>query len=271
MTPARIASLPMYDFPELEEAHDALWAALSRCLIEHGLHAVPQALTRDLSHVEIWRHPRLLFAQGCEYPLAHLAANTVKLIATPRYTASGCEGANYRSAIVVRCEDCAQSLADLRDRRCVINAVDSNSGMNLLRASIAPFARGAPFFASVLVSGSHRHSVDMVAEGEADVAAVDCVSFAHFQRLYPAAVAGLRLLGWTPASPSLPFITAATTDDSTLQIVRASLARVVADRTLDGACQRLFLGGVDLQPAPHFSEVRQLERRAEELGYPVLC
>jgi ABC-type phosphate/phosphonate transport system substrate-binding protein len=265
-----IAALPMYDFPPIQDAHDALWTALSRRMIEAGVTETPRQLTRHLGHFEVWRHPLLLFGQGCEYPLARSPADSIRLVATPHYSASGCEGATYRSAIVVRAKDSAEGLADLRNRRCAINETTSNSGMNLLRASIAPLANGARFFESVLFSGSHRRSVEMVAEGEADVAAVDCVSFAHFQRLYPSIVANLRILDWTPSSPSLPFITAVTTSDTTLQTLRSSLSTVLADRSLDTVRERLFLDGVDLLPVDGFSEVLRLERKAVELGYPVV-
>jgi ABC-type phosphate/phosphonate transport system substrate-binding protein len=188
----------------------------------------------------------------------------------PYYAARGCEGATYRSAIVVREQDPAEALAELRDRRCVINEADSNSGMNLLRASIAPLANGTRFFGSVLVSGSHRRSVEMVAKGDADVAAVDCVSFAHFQRLYPSSVAKLRILCWTPSSPSLPFIIAGGASDTTLQTLRSSLASVFADRTLDSVRERLFLERVDLAPVACFTQVLRLKRGAVELGYPAI-
>jgi ABC-type phosphate/phosphonate transport system substrate-binding protein len=260
----------MYDFPELEATHDELWSAIRRYLIDASVAETPSQLTRRADHVEVWTHPLLLLGQGCEYPLAKFLADRVRLVATPRYTVPGCDGATYRSAIVVREDDPAETLADLRDRRCAVNERASNSGMNLLRASIAPFAGGARFFESVVLSGSHRRSVEMVAADDADVAAVDCVSFAHFRRLYPSSIANLRILGWTPPSPNLPFITAAATSDRMLQELRSSLAAVIADRDLDATRDRLFLSGFDLEPAGDFSEVLQLERRAAELGYPKL-
>lgn len=266
----RIAALPMYDFPPLESAHDALWAVLSRHVMQAGVADTPRQLTRDLDHVEVWTHPSLLFGQGCEFPLAKSWADSITVVATPRYAAPGCEGARYRSAIVVRENDPAARLADLRHRRCAINDVSSNSGMNLLRASVAPLAKGARFFESVVFSGSHRRSVDMVAEGEADVAAIDCVSLAHFERLYPAVVAKLRVLEWTAFSPSLPFITAVATGDDTLRALRASLNAVFAERCLDSDLERLFLDGAELTPVDGFKEVLRLERFAVELGYPVV-
>jgi len=270
MGPERIAALPMYDFPQVRDAHDAFWAALAERLSVAGLRDVPRELTRDLSHFDVWRHPALLFAQGCEYPLAKSFADQVRLVATPRYSVPGCEGGNCRSAIVVRREETG-SLADFRGRRCVVNEMDSNSGMNLLRAAVAPLAGGACYFASVAVSGAHLHSVEMVASGEADVAAVDCVSLAHFRRVYPGVVANLRVLSWTAASPSLPFITARSAGDATVQLLRSALAGVFADDTLAPVRERLFLTGVDLEPAEGFGEVLRLERGAMEQGYPTIC
>jgi len=266
----RIAALPMYDFPEAAAATDALWAALAAQLRAAGVRDVPAGLTRDLGQADTWRHPRLLLGQACEYPLAKSYASYVRVLATPRYTAPGCAGALYRSAIVVRADDPATTLVGLRERRCVINELDSNSGMNLLRAAIAPLANGRPFFASVALSGAHRNSVRLVAEGRADVAAIDCVSFAHIGRAAPGLTARLRILAWTPATPCLPLVTARTSDGVPLPILRAALAAVSRDPALAAVRERLFLGGFDLDPDDSFAAVLRLEREAAELGYPVL-
>lgn len=265
-----IAAFPMYDFPELQSTHDELWSSLRRHLIEVGVAEAPGQLTRGNDQTKVWTHPLLLLGQGCEYPLAKFFANRVRLVATPRYAVPGCTGASYRSAIVVRKDDPAETLAELRDRRCAINERSSNSGMNLLRAAIAPLGGEVRFFESVVLSGSHRRSAQMVAAGDADVAAVDCVSFSHFQRLYPSTVAALRILDWTPPAPSLPFITASSTGDTLLQKLRSALAAVVADRDLDAVRDRLFLDGFDLEPVADFSEVLHLERTAAQMGYPKL-
>lgn len=264
-----IAALPMYDYPELAASHSAFWGRVADRL-GAAVSDVPGTLTRTLSHFDIWRHPHLLLGQGCEYPLAKSFADCVQLVATPRYAVPGCEEAHYRSAIVVRAEDPAETLADLRQRRCAVNEPTSNSGMNLLRAAIAPVSRGGGFFDSIVLSGSHRASAEMVSRGAADVAALDCVSYAHFQRLYPSSVAGLRVLAWSDPSPSLPFITARTTGGATLLALRAALTDVIADSSMEDVRKQLFLEGFDVAPADDFAAVLNLERRAVELGYPVL-
>ena len=71
-------------------------------LVAAGLPGVPRALTRGATLPEVWGSARLLFAQGCEYPLAKTLGERVRVVAHPVYSAAGCDGSRYRSAILVR-------------------------------------------------------------------------------------------------------------------------------------------------------------------------
>jgi ABC-type phosphate/phosphonate transport system substrate-binding protein len=266
----RIAVLPMYDFPPLMGAHDTLWKAVALRLIERNVKDVPLVLNRDIPFVDSWRDTGLLLGQACEYPLATVHMNATRLIASPLYTAMGCEGFFYSSAIVVRKHDPARTLADLKNRICAINQWDSNSGMNLLRAAVAPLAAGGSFFRAIVVSGSHRASVELVANHSADVAAIDCVTLAQLGRFEPDSTANLRILGWTPRSPSLPWVTARSTDSETLGALRAVLREVIRDPDLHAVREQLLLADFNFEPDETFTEVLRLQRFAIELGYPVL-
>jgi ABC-type phosphate/phosphonate transport system substrate-binding protein len=266
-----VAALPMYDFPHLRAAHDALWKAVADRLANRGVTGVPRQLTRDRDHLDLVRHPFLLFGQTCEYPLATSYADAVTLIGTPYYTAPGCTGPLYCSVVIVRADDTAEELTGLRNRRCVVNEWDSNSGMNLLRAVIAAMSDSVPFFKSVVRSGSHQKSVERVARGHADVAAIDCVSFAHLQRVCPTDIARVRVLCRTPASPSLPLITARASGDVAIQALRESLVDVLSDTSLAPIREQLLLGDINFEPDLHFTAVRNLERQAAASRYPILC
>lgn len=266
-----IAALPMYDFPPLHAVTDAFWAAIAERLRAAGMADVPSALTRDIGHVETWRDSRLLFGQACQYPLASAWHEAVRLVAIPAYAAPGCEGSRYRSAVIVRAEDPALRLEDLRGRRCAVNERDSNSGSNLLRAAIAPLHRNGRFFSSVDLTGGHLASVRAVTEGRADLAAIDCVSYAHIGRLHPELTARLRILDWTPSSPGLPYVTARARDAATVTALRTALAEVQADPALAGVRAALLLDGIDFSVDEDYVEVRRLEREAIARGYPQLA
>jgi ABC-type phosphate/phosphonate transport system substrate-binding protein len=268
---ARVAALPMYDLPEVHVANDALWRTVAAYLTDAGILDVPMCLTRIGSPEALWCDPCLLLAQSCGYPLVTSLRGAVKVVATPHYRAPGCEGPFYRSAIVVAATNPATSLAELRGSLCVANEPTSNSGVNLLRAAIAPLAGGRRFFRHVLWSGSHWASLAMIVNGEADVAAIDCVTLELIRKTAPALVAAVRVLAWSEASPGLPLITATATDEGTVEILRAALANVASDPTVAPALDALLIGGFDVLSPDAYEPVLSLERRANALGYPELA
>ena len=267
----RIAALPMYDLPGLEAANDALWRAVTARLTADGTEGVPPTLSRTIPVAALWPHPQLLLAQSCGYPLVTSLRGVVKVVATPRYRALGCQGSLYRSTIVVAATNPVATLAELRGTRCAANDPASNSGMNLLRAMIAPLAAGGRFFRSVQWSGSHRESLAMIVRDEADIAAIDCVTFEHLRTLEPALVAAVRVIGWSDASPGLPLVTAAGTDDRTLAALQTALADIVTDRAVAPTLDTLLIDGFDVLSCDAYQSVIELHRRAAALGYPELA
>ncbi len=100
-----------------------------------------------------------------------------------------------------RARDPRRALGEFRGTTAALNGWDSNTGMNLFRAAVAPIARGAPFFRAVVVTGSHEASVTAVAEGRADLASIDCVSFALIERGRPELVERVAIVAESPLSP----------------------------------------------------------------------
>src|SRR4029077_14890922 len=172
-----IAILPMYDFPWTAAANDALWAAISARLAEAYVQS-PTRLNRGGELAVLWRPPALIFGQTCGYPYASGLKDAVTLIAAPEYSFPGCEDASHRSFIIRRASDPRCVLKEFRGAVAALNAHDSNTGMNLFRAAIASVAGGAPFFSSIVATGSHEASVEAVAGGRADLASVDRAGFA---------------------------------------------------------------------------------------------
>jgi ABC-type phosphate/phosphonate transport system substrate-binding protein len=263
-----LVSLPMYDLPELTAATDAWWQGLRRHFERAGLRDLPEQLTRPADPETHWLQDRPLFSQTCGYPLTHALQGRATLLGTPRYSAPGCAGATYVSWLVVRADDPAQQLADLRGRRVAFNSRDSQSGCNTLRAMAAPLAERGRFFGDAIASGAHRRSLALVRDGAADAAAVDCVSFALIARAASAEVAGLRVLAATPAAPNLPYITAMPVHAAALQ---AGLAAAFADPALAPVRHALLLEGCDFLPLSCYDVIPAMEAAAVAAGYPDLA
>jgi hypothetical protein len=79
----------------------------------------------------------------------------------------------YFSDVIVAARSSAREFADLRGGVWAYNDVCSLSGFHCLLRRLDPFGGGRRFFAATRASGAHRVSIEWVAGGEADAAAID--------------------------------------------------------------------------------------------------
>jgi ABC-type phosphate/phosphonate transport system substrate-binding protein len=267
---ALIAILPMYDFPCTAAANDELWASISARLAEAGVQASPR-LTRDGDLAEFWRNPGLVFGQTCGYPYVTALKKTVTLVAAPEYSFPGCESASHRSFIIRRATDSRIALNEFCGAIAALNAHDSNTGMNLFRASVAPIAGGKTFFSAIVLTGSHEASVAAVAEGEADLASIDCVSFALLGRGRPELIDRVAIVAESPLSPCLPFIASANLTAPMIAAVREALFEALADPDLAETRATLGLTGARIAAPADYDRVMEIEREAAAMGYAELA
>jgi len=252
-------------------AAEAFWRGLAPILREEGVKDVPDALDWPADLYSHWRRAELLLSQTCGYPLVEGLDAAVRVVGAFRYDAEGADGTGYRSLVVVRADDPAVALDDLRGRAVAYNGTDSHSGTNALRALVAPLSVRGRFFGPAFESGAHRRSLDFVRDGHADVAAIDCVSFALFRRHEPAAVEGLRVLARTDLSPGLPLITARATSGNDLERIRRALERAVLDLGLAEAREALLIAGFERLGRSDYEPIAAMRDAAAAAGYPELA
>ncbi len=280
-TAVSTVSLPMYEESDaMKKADDIFWSHLQRKLETGGISA-PGVLTRTNGELlDQWKGEHLLLSQTCGYPYVHiLMERGVKIIGTPVYsTNSDLPPGQYRSVIIVKAGTPYRSLADLKGKKAGVNDMGSNSGMNAFRAAItASFPEDElkqGIFASVTVTGGHLNSVRMIANNQIDVTAIDSVSYDLIRRDHPELAAKTRILMNTPASPGLPMITSAQTDDATIKKIRTAIKDMVThpdDDALRGALAEMKLKDFVVIDAKTYEQrITQLEDMARDKGYPTL-
>jgi ABC-type phosphate/phosphonate transport system substrate-binding protein len=228
----------MYDWPELRQDTDLLWDRLRESLQDNGFPA-PQHLDRGQPVGTLWQSDRLLLAQTCGLPFVRDLTGKVSLVGTPAYDIK-CGAGSYYSVIVVHTDCKAQSLDDVAGLRLAYNGKGSQSGYAALAYSLSNSAPHGGVFSSSLCSGSHRESIKAVAEGRADVAAIDAVTW-EIALQHENSVADLRVLALTEPTPGLPFVC---TNQSDWNPDRIHMAVVEAMAALDENCrQALLLAG----------------------------
>ncbi|MDC0949033.1 PhnD/SsuA/transferrin family substrate-binding protein [Gammaproteobacteria bacterium] len=237
-----IASLPMYDLPGVADATDAWWRALQWTMRQRGHYELPNErnIPGDLS--AHWLSPQLAFSQSCGWPLTHQLTQRISVIATPCYRFVGCQGGHYSSALITRRGEC-RHLADFGGRRVAVNGCDSQSGYNALFHSLAG-VNLAPTAVSMTISGSHANSLALIRKGDADLCAIDCVTWGLMQETRDA-IGGLQCIAYSRNVPGLPYICAAS-HSASIADWRATLIDAVQDRRCRAARRTLGIVGIEL-------------------------
>jgi ABC-type phosphate/phosphonate transport system substrate-binding protein len=183
--------------------------------------ADPATLDPDAFDLAVlWRHPDLLISATCWGPMELGLADHVQVIGQNDYDGiPGGGGDHYSSAIIARKDDDSGDIAapqtgaavlpqDLfRQKTLAFNEHRSLSGYLSLKRDLDAAAASLDLFGNLVETGAHRASVIAVAEGRADIAAIDCKSWMLARRYEPAAQ-DLRVIGWTARRKGLPFIRA---------------------------------------------------------------
>lgn len=199
-----IASLGMYDRPGAQPSNDRFWALIRDGLRAAG-HAAPEALTRGAeAYWPAWTSPDLILSQTCGFPYRAKLHDQVTIIGTPDYGVDGCPPGYYCSVFVARREDRRSTVMEFDGASLAFNEDLSQSGW----AAPQAFARSHGMtLRPHLRTAEHLGSARAVAEGSADIAALDAVTWAMILGSESVA-ASLKVVGQTEPTPGLPFISA---------------------------------------------------------------
>jgi hypothetical protein len=223
----------MYLRPETQAATDAFWAATRDALRARGLPA-PDHLDHAATPQAAWADPDLVLSQICNLPHRLGFHAHVTLVAAPDHRLPGTPPGQYHSALVVRKGDPRDALSAFDGATIAINGADSQSGWG---APSAAATRAGIAFGKALVTGAHVESARAVAEGRADIAAIDAATWQMMTR-WDAFCAGLRVLDRTPPGPALAYVTAAGRDPGPFRDALTEALATLSDDTR--ACLGVF-------------------------------
>lgn len=196
----------------------------------------PASLPPDeLDFHTLWLHPKLLFAQTCWGPMELGLQDHVTVVGQPSYSGmEGGQGELYSSAILMQ-GGAARAISAptdgrpvipldlLRGKRFAYNGLDSMSGIIALTRDLGALGASTDIFSELIQTGAHRASLVAVAEGRADVCAIDCRSWDIACRHEPRA-RGVEVVGWTAKRKGLPIITAKATPPAVVAVLKRALS-----------------------------------------------
>ncbi len=242
------ASILYYRFPDVDWAYRDLWRATRR-----RAPWLPESLALDGDPDARCREPGLVLAQTCGWPLATDYRESVRVVGSFVPAIPEAAGASYHALVVARRPT---PLRDLRGSRAAVNAFHSLSGwVSLLWAVHGP---GAAWEGPVRQSGSHRESVRLVADGVADVACIDAVTWRHLLRCEPDATSRLTIVGHGPRVPTLPLVTRRDVPARDLAELRRALTEAAVDPSIAAAREALFIAGFVAREYEDYLPVRDV-------------
>jgi hypothetical protein len=108
-------------------------------------------------------------------------------------------------------------------------------------------------------------------EGRADLAAIDCVTWALFQKYTTPVTQGLQSIGMSAPYPGLPLVCALGTDAPTLAAIQSALHALVHQCAARPALDALLIRDFESPPLSVYQRCMDMEQEALALGYPVLA
>ena len=257
----------MYAFsPDLRNA----WTALFQNLHEYlpTRFSAPVTVGFDCSD-EALKSPDVLLGHTCGYPFITKLHHTHEPVCVPEFDLAGCNGIHYSSWIVAGNNHPGLCLNDFSGSIATFNSRDSNSGMNVFRYEVSRITNGASFFRQTLMSGSHLTSIRNIAQGYADIAAIDAVTwhFAKAQNLTD--IPKIKIIGQTVPTPGLPFVKSNRTELDPFSFTQA-INTCLEDLPVD-IRSFLRIKQFSVIDADAYRPVLELEEYARNNHYPELA
>ena len=253
-----IASLDMYNWPESTAAFDLFWARIHDALTAQGIASPPALSVLDENLHDLAASGDLLMGQICG--ITYARANDEE----HRFTALGAfviDDASllpgYYSSALITPKGHAPDLSTPQSLTAAINGYGSLSGWIVLAQYVSRQSQDDPF-AQTLISGGHRQSAEMIAQGKADIAAIDLISWKMLQRFAPDVTAKIDVVAYTPPRPGLPLVTSCHQPQETITALKSALKTAFADPDISAALSDLGITGLALHSDEDYRTLLEL-------------
>lgn len=198
-----IASFPMYERAETRLPYARFWQAI-RARLVGAFPDLPAGLAHSADLWDDWLSPDLFLSQTCGLPYRSRLHGRVRLVVTPDFALPGCPAGYYNSVFVMRPDDPRTRPEGWPGLTLALNGFDSQSGWGAPQNFMVSLGLA---FSKTLVTGAHVNSVHAVAEGRADIAAIDAQTWRMILR-WERPGPPLREILRTGPTPGTPYITA---------------------------------------------------------------
>lgn len=168
----------------------------------------------------------------------------------------------YQSFLIVPVASPAQELEDLRGRRFAFTDPLSNSGRLYVEHLLATRGESPEsFFGATIFTYSHDNSIQAVADGVVDGAAVDSLVYMALQERNQALTERVRVIQRSPAFGIPPVVVHPELDPQLKALLQSALLDLAADRNAAQILGMLGVDGFAATDPTRYDEIRQMAAR----------
>lgn len=235
----------MYDWPETSHPLDVLWSHIQNHLAQREIDA-PVKLDRDIRPEALWSRPELIVGQTCGWPYTNYLKEQVVPFARFHYDLPDCPPGDYNSVYIGHDDDDYDHLTSPQAfefvEKIAMNSDDSQSGFHVFSEITGKPAEQCIAKEKRVVTGAHRNSISAVANGDANIAAIDAIAFELAKYYEPESVSKIVVLGNSKPLAGLPLITSK--DNAHLTPLLYEAIEQALEETPEDILQRLLIKGL---------------------------
>jgi phosphonate transport system substrate-binding protein len=221
-----------------------------------------------------WQERERLFDAGeiqilwlCGLPYvekADLADSGMELLAVPVPAGARYHGRPvYFSEVLVRRQSSFESFIDLRGASWAYNEPRSHSGFNVVRACLAEMGQYDGFFGSVVESGAHANSIELLLSGAIDGAAIDSTVLEWLSSQRSALRDELRVIDSLGPSPIPPWVISKKLPNDLRSQVRQTLLDLHQSANGQTLLERAQIARFVFAHDRDYDPIRRMARKAE--------
>ena len=152
---------------------------------------------------------KLFFGQICGIDFANSSADDYRYLATFSLADQAMPSGYYRSVLVTPAKGGLDRLDEFSPKQHVVAINEPGSFSGAITFARTILGNGKDMFLRHQITGSHLASLGRIAQAEAMLASIDCVSFQMAMYQMPELKQKIKVLGFTQPFPGLPFVTSA--------------------------------------------------------------
>jgi phosphonate transport system substrate-binding protein len=189
----------------------------------------------------------------------------IELLAAPVYAAPRYMNRPvYFSDVMVRRDSAYQTFDDLRGARWAYNTIGSHSGYQVVRYYLAKLGLNGDFFGSVICSGAHQRSMEMIAGGEIDASAIDTTVFDAVCGAQPELCDQLRPIEVLGPSSQPPWVIGTHVPERLRRALRETLTHMHADDAGRAILNRHGFARFAAMVDSDYDDIREMAKIADE-------